>query len=105
MADKMTQAHADHLRWEQEHLQWSADHTRALAILRRIEAHLLAHEAEIITHRAEIVRHEEALEHGAAHASPPAPTDHETMGAKHASASSNHSRLVKAIFALEKLLE
>jgi hypothetical protein len=104
MNDGNTQAHTDHMRWEQEHLQWTADHTRALAILRRVEAHLLSHEAEFVAHRAEIVRHEEALEHGGAHGPAPSPDEHRALGAEHASASANHSKLMEAIFSLEKVL-
>jgi hypothetical protein len=73
--------------------------------LRRVEAHLLSHEAEIVAHRAEIVRHEEALEYGGAHGPAPSPEEHETLGARHASAASNHSKLMEAIFALDKVLE
>jgi hypothetical protein len=103
MADSTANAHKDHLRWEQEHLQWSADHARALAVLHRTEAHLLSHEAEIIAHRAEILRHEEALAHEGAQVAPPH-EEHEAVGARHASASVNHSKLIDAIFALEKVL-
>ena len=99
-----TQAHTDHLRWEQDHLQWSADHLRALSVLRRLEAHLYAHEAHTMLHRAEIARHDETLSHGKAHVPMPPAGEHKTMGAEHADKSRNHSKLMEAIFSLEKVL-
>ena len=100
-----TQTHIDHLRWEQDHLQWSADHLRALSVLRRLEAHLYAHEAHTMLHRAEIARHDETLQHGEAHLpkrEAGQAGDHKTLGAQHADQSRNHSKLMEAIFALEK---
>ena len=97
-----THAHIDHLRWEQDHLRWSADHMRALCVLRRLEAHLYAHEAHIMLHRAEAARHDETLNHGNAHLPKSQAGEHETMGTQHADESRNHSKLMEAIFALEK---
>jgi hypothetical protein len=97
-----TQSHVDHLRMEQDHVRWSADHMRALSVLRRVEAHLYAHEAHSMLHRAEIARHDEALQHGNVHLGTPQAGEHMTMGADHADKSRNHSKLMEAIFALEK---
>ena len=102
-ADK-SQAHIEHLRMEQDHLRWSADHMRALSLLRRLEAHLYDHEAHTMLHRAEIAGHNEMLDHGDAHLPGQNAGDHKTMGAHHADASRNHSKLIEAIFALEKHL-
>jgi hypothetical protein len=102
MSTDDTQAHIDHLRWEQDHLRWSADHMRAMSVLRRLEAHLYDHEAHTMLHRAESARHDETLRHGNAHLPTPQAGEHKTMGADHADKSRNHSKLMEAIFALEK---
>jgi hypothetical protein len=102
MSTDDTQAHIDHLRSEQDHLQWSADHMRALSVLRRLEARLYDHEAHTMLHRAESARHDEALRHGNTHLPAPKAGEHKTMGAEHADKSRHHSKLMEAIFALEK---
>ena len=75
---------------------------RALSVLRRLEAHLYSHEVHILLHRAEVARHDETLQHGDAHLPTPQAGEHESMGAHHADESRNHSKLMEAIFALEK---
>jgi hypothetical protein len=96
------QAHLDHLRMEQDHAGWSADHLRALSVLRRLEAHLYDHEAHTVLHSAEMARHDEALSHGGTHMPPPKAGEHKAMGGQHTEKSRNHSKLMQAIFALEK---
>ena len=102
MTTDNTQAHIDHLRMEQDHVRWSADHMRALSVLRRVEAHLYAHEAHTMLHRVEIASHDETLRHGNAHLPTAQAGGHKSMGADHADQSRNHSKLMEAIFALEK---
>jgi hypothetical protein len=99
-----TQAHIDHLKWEQDHLNWSAEHMKALSVLRRVEAHLFAHEAHNLTHRAEIARHDEAHIHGSQHLPTSQTNDHHALGAQHTDESRNHAKLIEAVLALEKVL-